>query len=246
MSEKNIILTCIWRSDGFVVSDNKIQSSDDEAILVINENTSKITIQIPRHLSLITKKIIERRVQSIAKSGFSVPKTRIRIGAGFDFEITKEEVIPKVLLHEGHKYSLETPTPFIETPSQSMVEKSETDYTPTFLSQEPQVFDTQPPVQSESEVDISQEPLTPKTLEKTEEFFDDNESIAGRFIIALTKTGDVYITQKDDHYSLEYSAGRVDFIVRNNDIEIILTKRIPAEDQTLNQAMFAATRKILL
>ncbi len=246
MSEKNIILTCIWRSDGFVVSDNKIQTSDDESILVINENTSKITIQIPRHFSLISQKIIERRVQSIAKSGFKVPKSRIRIGSGFEVEITKEEVIPDVLLQEGHKYSLESPTPFVETPSQSTDEKAETDYTPTFLSQEPQVFDTQPPVQSESEVDISQESLTPKTLEKTEDLLDDAESIAGRFIIALTKTGDVYITQKNDHYSVEYSAGRVDFIVRNNDVEIIMTKRIPADDQTLSQAMFAATRKILL
>ncbi|MHA2245043.1 MAG: hypothetical protein ACXADY_08745 [Candidatus Hodarchaeales archaeon] len=245
MSEKNIILTCIWDSDDFIVSDAKTHSSDDEAILVINENTSKITIQIPRHLSLISKKIIERRVQSIAKSGYSVPKTRIRIGAGFEVEITKDEVIPDVLLQEGHKYSLESPAPFTETPSQSMEEKTETEYTPTFLSQEPQFHGTQPPVQSESGVDISQESLTPKTLEKTEDLFDDAENIAGRFIIALTKTGDVYITQKNDQYSVDYSAGRVDFIVRNNDIDILLTKRIPDNDQTLNQAIFAATRKVL-
>ena len=127
-----------------------------------------------------------------------------------------------------------------------MAEKAETDYIPTFLSQETQIFDTQPPVQSESEVDVSQESLTPKILEKTEVLFDDAESMAGRFIIALAKTGDVYITQKNDHYSVDYSAGRVDFIVRNNDIDILMTKRIPDDDQTLNQAIFAATRKNLL
>ncbi len=240
MSEKNIILTCIWRTDGFTVSDTKILPSDNEAYLIIDENTEKITVQIPQHFSLITKKIIERRVQSIAKSGFLVPKTQIRIGGRFEVEITKEEEIPDVLLQEGHKYSLESPIP-VETPSKLKVEEAEEEYTPTFLIHEPMVSETQVPTRAEA--DISLESLTPETVEVSEQLFEDDESIAGRFIIALTQTGDVYITQKNNHYSVEYSAGRVDFLVRNGNIEILLTKRITTDDQTLNQAISAATRK---
>lgn len=239
MSEKNIILFAVWRSDGFVVSDRGIQASEDESILTINENTSKITIQIPRHFSLITKKIIERRVQSIAKSGFLVPKTQLRIGAGFEVEITKDEFIPDVLLQVGHSYSLETPVPFVEPSKQFEKEETEKEYIPTFLSQESLVTDTQPTVRPE--VDTYQESLTP---EKMKPSLKDDDSISGRFIIALSKLSDVYITQKNNHYSVEYSAGRVDFLVNNGEIEILLTKRIAPDDQTLNQAIAAATGKI--
>ena len=58
MSEKNIVLTCLWRSDDFVVSETKIHPSEKEAVLIIDENTEKISVQIPGHLSLISRKII--------------------------------------------------------------------------------------------------------------------------------------------------------------------------------------------
>ncbi|MFX1282312.1 MAG: hypothetical protein ACFFB5_01600 [Promethearchaeota archaeon] len=269
MSEKNIVLNCIWRTDDFVVSDTKIRPSDDEAALIIDEKIEKITAQIPRHFSLVTKKIIERRVHSIAKSGFTIPKRQIRIGMGFEVEIIKDEVIPDVLLQEGHKYSLDRPTTVVETPtqiqeekpepeyvpsflthepdyippSQIIEEKSEPEYVPTFLTQESPIPDTKAPIQPETKPDLYQEPLSAEVLKKAEEFVDDAESIAGRFIIALTRIGDVYITKKNDHYSLEYSAGRVDFRVSNGDIDILKTKRIPTDDQTLEQAISAATRK---
>lgn len=242
MSEKNIILTCIWRSDDFVVSDTKIHPSENEAILIIDENTEKISIQIPRHFSLISKKIMERRVQSIAKGGFLIPISQVRIGSGFEVEIIKDEVIPEVLLQEGHKYSLEIPTAPVETSSQPTADEAEQEYVPTFLTQERLVPDVSSVVQAKPEVEIPHEALPLKIAEETE-FLDDAESIAGRFIITLAKTGDVYITHKNDQYSVEYSAGRVDFCVRDGDIEIILTKRITKDDQTLKQAILTATRK---
>ncbi len=243
MSEKNIVLTCLWRSDDFVVSESKIHPSENEAVLIIDENTERISIQIPRHFSLISKKIIERRVQSIAKSGFLIPKTQVRIGTSFEVEIVKDEVIPEVLLQEGHKYSLERPTAPIETPSQPVIEEVEQEYVPTYLTQEQSVVITPPVVEVKPEVDTSQESFPLKIAEETEDFLGDSESIAGRFIIALAKTGDVYVTHKNDQFSVEYSAGRVDFCVRGGDIDIILTKRITKDDQTLKQAILTATRK---
>jgi hypothetical protein len=241
MSEKNIILSTIWRSEDFVVTDSRIQASEDECILTINENTSKIIIQIPRHFSLVTKKIIERRVQSIAKSGFLVPKSQLRIGAGFEVEITKDEFIPDVLLQEGHKYSLEAPVPVEEPPKEAVKEETEEEYIPTFLSQEAMGTDTQPTVQTEVEPYLEQRQHMP--TEEIKPSVVDDDSISGRFIIALAKLGDVYVTQKNNHYSIEYSAGRVDFQVNKGEIEILLTKRIPPDDQTLNQAKAAATGK---
>ena len=63
--------------------------------------------------------------------------------------------------------------------------------------------------------------MTPKEIQVSDEIPKDKEIIAGRFLIELTKTGEVYITRKNDHYSAEYSAGRVDFRVKNEDIEIL-------------------------
>ena len=245
MSEKNIVLTCIWRSDDFVVSETKIHPSENEAVLTIDENSEKIAIQIPGHLSLVTKKIIERRVQSISKSGFLIPKTQVRIGTGFEVEILKDEVIPDVLLQEGHKYSLDMPTAPAETPTQSIAEKvEEEEYIPTFLKQEQQqIPDTTPTIHITSEIETPYEAPPVEITRETEQFLEDAESIAGRFIIALAKTGDVYVTLKNNQYSVEYSAGRVDFRVREGDIDIVLTKRITKDDQTLKQAILDATRK---
>ncbi|UCG00375.1 MAG: hypothetical protein JSW11_12070 [Candidatus Heimdallarchaeota archaeon] len=270
MSEKNIVLTCIWRSDDFAVSETRVHPSENEAVLIIDENTEKISIQIPRHFSLITKKIIERRVQSISKSGFLIPKTQVRIGTGFEVEIVTEEEIPEVLLQEGHKYSLDRPTAPTESPSQPETDVAEEEYVPTFLTQEQPVSDTSTIVKAEPGVEVTEEeyvptfltqersvsdtstmvpaePPAPETLPpktpETELFVHDAESIAGRFIIALTKTGDVYVTHKNDQYSVEYSAGRVDFRIHDGDIKIIMTKRITKDDQSLKQAILTATRK---
>jgi hypothetical protein len=244
MSEKNIVLTCIWRSDDFAVSETKIHPSENEAVLTIDENTEKISVRIPGHLSLITKKIIERRVQSISKSGFLIPKTQVRIGTGFEVEIVKDEVIPEVLLQEGHKYSLEMPTAPTETPIQPILEKvEEEEYVPTFLTQEQQIPDTPSTVKVTSEVEVPHEVPSREIARETEQLSDDAESIAGRFLIALAKTGDVYVTHKNNQYSIEYSAGRIDFRVHDGDIDIILTKRITKDDQTLKQAILKATRK---
>ncbi|MFW9903067.1 MAG: hypothetical protein ACFFFH_01930 [Candidatus Thorarchaeota archaeon] len=245
MSEKNIVLTCIWRSDDFVVSETKIHPSENEAVLTIDENNEKISIQIPGNFSLITKKIIERRVQSISKSGFLIPKLQVRIGTGFEVEIIKDEVIPEVLLQEGHKYSLDIPTSPAENPTQPLVEKveEEEEYVPTFLKQEQQIPDTSPTVQITSEVKTHHKAPPVEITRETEHYLDDADSIAGRFIIALAKTGDVYVTHKNNQYSVEYSAGRVDFRVHEGDIDIVLTKRITQDDQTLKQAILDATRK---
>ncbi|MHA2226059.1 MAG: hypothetical protein ACXAC8_12690 [Candidatus Hodarchaeales archaeon] len=237
MSERNIVVICVWRSEGFVVIDARLPP-EDEPYLMIDENKSKITVQIPANISLITKKIIERRVQSIAKSGFKLPNMHIRVGRGFEVTMSKNEAIPDVLLQEGHKYSLDSPQPYTEdTKPEIKVETStETEYIPTFLKQDQSMV-----VSDTSKKDLPIYEVAPESAVTTDQGTFDDLSVAGRFIVILSRTGEVYLSRKNDHYSVEYSAGRVDFIVKDGDIQILSKKRFSPDDQTLNQAISAAT-----
>ncbi len=242
MSEKVIKLTCIWRTDEFIVLDGKSSPSEEEASLIIDEQNSIITVRIPTHLSLITKRVIERRVSSIAKSGFIVPKSQIRIGAGFTVSIIKEDSIPDVLLQVGHHYSYGESVPVqeetrIEEPKINY--SSEAEYIPTFLKQE--ISNTQ--IQSIAKLKTIQTPTpepVPITVEATEDQLTGDENVAGRLVISLTKVSDVYLSRKKDHFTAEYSAGRVDFTVKNGKVNILQTKRIQDDDKTLEQAISAA------
>ncbi|MFX0049948.1 MAG: hypothetical protein ACFFAJ_07730 [Candidatus Hodarchaeota archaeon] len=244
MSSKDMKVICIWRSDEFVVFDSKNKPTDDEAYLIIDEPTEKISVHIPSHFSIVTQRIIERRIQSIAKSGFLLPKSTIRIGGGFNVSISKEDKIPDVLLQEGHKYKLGEPVPYIEPEIQDIeapMESSESEYVPTFLTQEVIGVTDDIPIQQTLEKkpiieEIPQETIVPEQL------YDDDLSIAGRFVLALSKTGDVYLSRADEGFSVEYSQGRVDFLVKDGDLQILSTKRIPEGDQTLNQAIAEAKR----
>jgi hypothetical protein len=236
MSIKDMKVTCIWRSDEFVAFDSKSRPTDDEAYLIIDEPTEKITVHIPGHFSIVTKRIIELRIQSIAKSGFMLPKSMTRIGRGFNVSITKDETIPDVLLQEGHKYSLDEPVSYAEPekpPKEAPIVSSELEYTPTFLTAEV-IGDTtiktelvpKPIVEEYPQETIALKPLS-----------NNDVSIAGRFVIALSKTGDVYLSRIDDGFSVEYSQGRVDFLVKDGNLQVLSTKRIPEGDQTLDQAI---------
>lgn len=242
MSEKEIKLTSIWRTDEFIVLDGKSPPSEEEASLIIDEKNSLITVRIPTNLSLITKRVIERRVSSIAKSGFIVPKSRIRIGAGFTVSIIKEDSIPDVLLQVGHNYSYGESVPIreetrIEEPR--ITYSSESEYIPTFLKQE--MSDTE--IQSIAKLEPTQAPRpepVPIIVEATEDQLTNDENVAGRLVIGLAKVSDIYLSRKKDHFTAEYSAGRVDFTVKNGKVNILQTKRIQDDDKTLEQAISAA------
>ena len=77
-------------------------------------------------------------------------------------------------------------------------------------------------------------------IEETKLTLDNNETIAGRLAVALIKISDIYFTKKENHYTIEYSSGRVDFTVENGEINVISKKRLLEKDQTLNQAIEAA------
>ena len=264
MSSKNLVLNLIWRNDEFVITDSKAETLGDEAVLTINENAETINVRIPGHFSLITKKIIERRVASIAKSGYSIPKSQIRVGLGFTVAISTEEVIPDVLLQEGHKYSYDEGFIAVkkveEGPTQPKQEiqktSSEEEYVPSFLKyetepspeirkvarHEPQPEVTETPAKMEAQIEVTDSIPEPVQILEVEKAIGNGETVAGRFVLALSKTGDVYLSRKENYYIAEYSVGRVEFEVVDRKINILATKRIPESDQTLNQAKDFAER----
>ncbi len=240
MRERDLVITCLWRTDEFVISDSKSLPSDDEAVLTIDENTSTITVRIPKHFSLITQRIIERRVSSIAKSGFTIPRSRLRIGSRFEISIIKEEAIPDVLLQVGHHYSYDETQISQKTVTQPVTSarmSPDAEYIPTFLKQDQTASEIHTIARLEPKVEPKAEP---EPIEETKPTLDNNETIAGRLAVALTKISDVYFTKKENHYTIEYSAGRVDFTVENGEINVISKKRLLEKDQTLKQAIEAA------
>jgi hypothetical protein len=255
MSSKDILLTCIWTTDGFVVVDNKSIPAQDEAYLKISESASKITVQIPKGLSLINKKIIERRVQSIAKSGFVIPNTSLRIGGGFEIVLSKdEEEIPTVLLQEGYKYLYDefSPQKGVTKVAEKPTVVVEQEYIPSFLKHETR--ETDYPKRAEREED--KPPI--KIIRESEETTDEShpkeelellqhgtsEVLAGRFIIALSEYGDIFFNRNGPLYTVDFSHGKVEFNIEKGKIEILRTERISQDDKTIQLAIEKATKEI--
>ncbi len=136
MSSKNLRIICIWNEDEFTIIESKNSPSKEEAYLIIDESSEKMDVHIPSKFSIVQKRIIERQAYSIAKSGFLLPKSSIRIGMGFDVTISKDDSIPETLLQVGHHYSLDKPTsPYIEssTPEFESKKMPDSNYQPSYL-----------------------------------------------------------------------------------------------------------------
>ncbi|PWI48755.1 hypothetical protein CEE45_05040 [Candidatus Heimdallarchaeota archaeon B3_Heim] len=245
MSTKDIVVTCVWTTDGFVFLDKKNEPTSDEAVLRIDEGAESISVTIPKELSLISKKIIERRVQSIAKSGFTLPNTSLRIGGGFKVEIIKSDEIPDILLQEGHKYTL-SEFPAQKKEKKSQVKRptipSELDYVTTFLihepteQQQPQIAQVVMEMEKPEELPISKESEQTK-VPRTEMVDLPTENIAGSFIVALSEYGDVYLRRQKSTFTVEYSKGRIEFEVQNGEITIFSTERVAEDDESIKSAL---------
>ncbi|MHA1168959.1 MAG: hypothetical protein ACTSRU_14110, partial [Candidatus Hodarchaeales archaeon] len=91
-----------WKNGEFIHVDNPNESS---IYAIIDEEKEKIFLHFPENTTLVKRRTVERRVRSIAKSGFDLKEQNTRIGMGFDIEETgSESVIPDILLQIGHKY----------------------------------------------------------------------------------------------------------------------------------------------
>ena len=107
------------------------------------------------------------------------------------------------------------------------------------------------PVEQEEQIEeaIEVANVVATSEEVTEEFtpFEQKSNrnlIVGNFIIALSESSDIYFSKTGDVFSVEYSMGRVDFNIKENDINVLSTDRIPENDQTLQIALEKARKNI--
>ncbi|MFW9996075.1 MAG: hypothetical protein ACFFD4_28805 [Candidatus Odinarchaeota archaeon] len=84
----------------------QVKNPNDEIIYaIIDEEQEKVFLHFPVKTKLVTRRTVERRVKSIAKSGFELPNQNLRIGMGFEIvETGSDTVIPDILLQVGHGY----------------------------------------------------------------------------------------------------------------------------------------------
>ncbi|MFW9853987.1 MAG: hypothetical protein ACFFFG_02975 [Candidatus Thorarchaeota archaeon] len=241
MSSRSLTVTAIWRSDEFVISSGKGRPPQDEAYLIIDEPSEKITVHIPDNFNIISKRIIERHVHSIAKSGFRLPDSDIRVGMNFAVDLSKDDTVPDILLQVGHHYSYERPTeayiePDLETRAghRDLESKQETgletyskktpkpalEYVPSFLT-----HDTHD--DRVSSLETTPEAIAPI---ETEYGLSAEEKLVGRFVVALNKLGDVFLSRTGEKYTVEYTQGNVEFTAKNGAIQVLNTKRVSVDE----------------
>ncbi len=105
MSEKlRVVLSYDEEKDEFDPWPAKQEMQPDGyTYLIIDENEEKMTISYKEGLSIVTKRTIERRVNSYAKSGYNMGDKRV--GLGFPLEqVNAEEHLDPALLTHGHTY----------------------------------------------------------------------------------------------------------------------------------------------
>ena len=76
---------------------------ESHTYLIIDENENKMTISYKEGINIVTKRTIERRVNSYSKSGYNMGDKRV--GLGFPLEaVNAEEHLDPALLTHGHTY----------------------------------------------------------------------------------------------------------------------------------------------
>ena len=227
MSEEDTIIVLIWKDGDFTLSSEVYEAESTDSILTVDNNNQLITLKLADELSLIERRTIERRIQSIAKSGYFVSKLNTRIGMNFRLEkANKNESIPDNLLQEGHKYTFQGSDISKEggTKSATISTYKDENSTPTF-----------------SEIEKDNESSVVENLD----IFSDPKSVLGRFLVGILEKSELFISKQEEMYILEFSSGRVDFLIEAGKIKIISKKKISDEDEILMNAKDFAEKNLL-
>jgi hypothetical protein len=225
----------VWEEDDFKPLGPNKPLPDDQVSLIIDEESEKIVLRITEGIGLVVRRTIQRRVQSIAKSGFLV-SGGLRIGAGFSTEEeAPEEQLSDTLLQAGHGYiadaemaavrAAEQP-PSVEAPAQSKEPESQV-------------------VEPVSPTPVPIAPATtPQESVVTPNFsaVDQNLVAAGIFAGSLLESVSELFVSKDaeDRFSLDFGSGNViRFKVQNGAVLDLSTLGISQEDAAIQRALNA-------
>lgn len=211
--QREMVVTLKWDGGDFI----QIEGGDltEEATLIIDEKLRVTTLEIPQRFGIVAKRNMQRRAQSIAKSGFLVDNT-LRIGLNFNFVLKAKEDIPDVLLQVGHKYSSDyaggAPMPY----NIKLQEETPTE----------QVIYSKP-----KEKEVIPEPVEEIAPTVTHEDKGFLQPILGKFMLnLLNNTKEVYFIVKQNGISAEFGTGKVLFAADRGNINII-TSTVNEEDE---------------
>ncbi|MFX0066023.1 MAG: hypothetical protein ACFFC7_27975 [Candidatus Hermodarchaeota archaeon] len=216
MGEKSLIVTLIWDGNDFIILEMNVDPSD-EATLLIDESQGITFLQIPERYGIVQKRTMQRRAQSIAKSGFQYTPD-LRIGMNNELVIEAKEEISGVLLQVGHGFRADHNG---EHPEPYNVKLTESE--PEYYSEET----------SRGQESISLSESTPITTMR------EPLGLLGQFIMNLVNiVGEVLLTKKTDHYIVEYGFGKVIFTAENG-IKIISSTGSSDDEYAMKQALEA-------
>lgn len=225
----------VWEEDDFKPLGPNKPLPDDQVSLTVDEESEKIILRITEGTGLVIRRTIQRRVQSIAKSGFLV-SGGLRIGAGFStVEEAPEEELSETLLQAGHGYIANAEMAAVRAAEQqSLVETPEHSEEPRSQVVEP-ISPTPVPITSAT---------TPQESAVAPGFsaVDQNLVAVGIFAGSLLESVSELFVSKDaeDHFSLDFGSGNViRFKVQNGVVLDLSTLGISQDDATIQRALNA-------
>ncbi|MFW9916929.1 MAG: hypothetical protein ACFFGZ_15085 [Candidatus Thorarchaeota archaeon] len=225
----------VWEDDDFKPLGPNKSLPDDEVSLTIDEESEKIILRITEGTGLVVRRTIQRRVQSIAKSGFLV-SGGLRIGAGFPMvEEAPEEQLSDTLLQAGHGYIADAEMAAMRAAEQqSLVEAPKQSKAPESQVVEP-ISPTPVPMAPAT---------TPQESVVTPSFsaVDQNLVAVGIFAGSLLESVSELFVSKDaeDRFSLDFGSGNViRFKIQNGAVSDLSTLGISQEDAAIQRALNA-------
>ena len=112
MSKDKIKIKLVYKQGEFAIPTQSDLDQPSNIFVEVDTKNERIIIQFPVDVGLIDKRTVERRIKSIAKSGYH-HQVHGRIGVGFLIETSgAEDKVPDVLLQAGHGYQREGGTIF--------------------------------------------------------------------------------------------------------------------------------------
>ncbi|MFX1512002.1 MAG: hypothetical protein ACFFCQ_05410 [Promethearchaeota archaeon] len=261
MSEKPKYVKYLTWIDGDFQETPAADSS--KITLTIDENSESLILSVPAGTGLIIRRTVDRRVNSIIKSGFEFPDLIVRLGAGF--ELIKQDTgaqLSEALLMAGHKYGGSTsqrpegivklaseeevilpesaPEVTVTTPTVSVIQPVEppAPVQPAEIPAPVQPAEIPAPVQpAEIPAPVQPSMEISTSSSPTDETLTREYFAAGLFISAfLQQTTDLFISRKENTVTVEFDRGVVSFELKKDHLENFSTQRVPLDDELVKRA----------
>lgn len=223
----------VYDEDDFTALEADKPLPDSQVTLTIDEESEKIILRIVKGTGLVIRRTIQRRVQSIAKSGFLV-SGGLRIGAGFSIvEEAPEEQLSDTLLQAGHGYIADANVAAKRAADiQTIAEAPVPTEGPVEQSSEP----SEPASPTVASATMPSEPAITPSIPTS----DKDLVVVGIFAASLLESVSELFVSKDskNHFSLDFGSGNViRFKVQDGSVMDLSTLGISQGDAMIQRAL---------